>query len=276
MRRSQCSRLHRLTTTAIAVAATAGAVLAVSAGSAAAAQPGGKLDGVVVSVADSTWTLSGWAVDYQTPTTAIQVDVYLDGAFVTATTAGLVRSDIPNSTGTGLNHGFSVPIAAPTAAGTHYACAYAINSVASSSNNPLLGCRKLTVAATSTSSTTTTTGTTTTAVVTTKPFGKLDTLTGDATAGTWTVSGYAVQDSSPTTALQVDVYLDGTFLTATTANLARTDVGLSTARGVNHGFSVTITKPTDAGKHYVCAYALNTDSAGTNTLLGCRGVTVSA
>ena len=117
-------------------AATAGTGTAL----ATSASPVGRLDGLVVSADHSTWTLSGWAIDYKTPTSPIDVHIYLDGSYVTATTADGARTDLSAATVSvaGADHGFGVTITAPTTVGTHYACAYAIDS-GGVGPNPLIG-----------------------------------------------------------------------------------------------------------------------------------------
>ena len=91
----------------------------------------GLVNPLVKSDAGATWTLSGWVVDYSAPDTAVTYHVYLDNTFVVAGSAS------------GAGHTYSTSFAAPTVAGTHYACVYAINPTGGT--NPLLGCRRILV-----------------------------------------------------------------------------------------------------------------------------------
>jgi hypothetical protein len=91
----------------------------------------GLVNPLVKSDAGATWTLSGWVVDYSAPDTAVAYHVYLDNTFIGAGTAS------------GAGHSYSTSFAAPTAAGAHYACVYAINPTGGT--NPLLGCRRIVV-----------------------------------------------------------------------------------------------------------------------------------
>ncbi|MGZ4768862.1 MAG: hypothetical protein ACXWBO_01590 [Ilumatobacteraceae bacterium] len=91
----------------------------------------GLVNPLVKSDAGATWTLSGWVVDYSAPDTAVAYHVYVDNTFIVAGSA------------TGAGHTYSTSFAAPTTAGTHYACVYAINPTGGT--NPLLGCRRIVV-----------------------------------------------------------------------------------------------------------------------------------
>jgi hypothetical protein len=108
-------------------------------------------------------------------------------------------------------------------------------------------------------------------VVSGNPVGTLDqTGTGP---GSITVAGWAI-DPDTANPIQVHVYVDGRPAGATTASNARPDVGsLLPAYGPNHGYQATFTGY-GAGNHSVCAYGINVLTGTSNTLLGCRTVTV--
>jgi len=95
-----------------------------------------------------------------------------------------------------------------------------------------------------------------------QPFGSFDTVS-PAQNGV-AVSGWAL-DPDATGPIDVHVYVNGAFATATSANLSRPDVEAAFGKGPNHGFSVLV--PTGGGN--VCAFALNY-GGGTNILLGCK------
>lgn len=70
------------------------------------------------------------------------------------------------------------------------------------------------------------------------------------------VYGWAVDDSSPATNVEVQLYIDGRFAAATTANLARPDV-LAAGRALDerHGFSFD-TPSLSPGEHDARVYAV--------------------
>jgi GH25 family lysozyme M1 (1,4-beta-N-acetylmuramidase) len=88
----------------------------------------------------TTVTASGWAIDPNT-TAPIQVNLYVDGKWTAATTAGVDRPDVglayPTS---GALHGFSASLT--VAAGPHTVCAYAINTGLGGANRSL-GCHSV-------------------------------------------------------------------------------------------------------------------------------------
>ena len=133
--------------------------------------------------------------------------------------------------------------------GAHTACAYGIN-VATGSVNSMLGCRAV-------------------VVPDRPPIGSLDSVTGGT--GTVAVTGWAI-DPDTSSAIDVHVYVDGGAI-AVRADQSRPDVGAAyPGAGPQHGFVGTI--GAGPGRHVVCAYGI--DVGGTsNTLLGCRSVSVS-
>jgi hypothetical protein len=230
--------------------------------------PGGFLDGVIPSADGTMWTVWGWSIDLTTPTTPVTVNVLVDGTQVTSASATLTRDDVAAKyTAAGAAHGFQLDIAAPIAAGTHHVCVSGADTT--SGVTAAIGCRKVVVPAVP-------------AVPTAEalaaaalPRGIVDPLTGSDADGTWTVTGWAVDPTTPTAAVTVHVYIDGAFAAAGSADLARSDVATALPTfGADHGFAVTVPRATTVGTHYVCALAINSDAAGTNPLLGCRMVTV--
>ncbi|PFG34318.1 S8 family peptidase [Sanguibacter antarcticus] len=218
--------------------------------------------GVIDAVTTTTQglTVRGWALDPDT-TSPITVHVYIDGKAVKAVSADGNRPDVDAAYKRGAAHGYSVTL--PTTAGTHKVCVYAINATPGS--NPLLACRTVTVKnATPIGVIDAATATTTTVDVRTASPAPEEAV--DAIA----VRGWAL-DNDTTAPLSVHVYLDGKFVTATTADGNRPDVDAAYKRGAAHGYSVTL--PTTAGTHKVCVYAINA-TPGTNPLLACRTVTV--
>lgn len=101
----------------------------------------------------------------------------------------------------------------------------------------------------------------------TSPFGSLDVVSRSidlATVAGWTI------DPDTASSIDIHVYVDGRFAGSGSANATRADIGSAFPNyGNQHGFSINVVP--GPGSHNVCAYAINT-GAGTNTLLGCRGL----
>jgi hypothetical protein len=95
--------------------------------------PSGALDSVTAS--GTTVTATGWAVDPDAPTQALQVHVYVDGTPRTAVLADQAHATMG---------GHAYAAALTLTAGAHSVCTYAIN-VGAGSNNTHLGCRSVTV-----------------------------------------------------------------------------------------------------------------------------------
>ncbi|MEJ5254339.1 MAG: glycoside hydrolase family 25 protein [Acidimicrobiales bacterium] len=211
----------------------------------AVGNPFGSLDGV--SSAPGTLTVSGWAIDPDT-VGPIDVHLYVDGRWGGAVTADGARPDVGAAyPGFGANHGFRATI--PVGPGSHEVCAYAINT-GSGTTNPLLGCR----------------------TVAPNPVGSIDRVSSPA-SGALRVSGWAA-DPDTTDPIDVHLYVDGRWTSATRADLPRPDVQTVLAwSGSSHGWAFEI-GAVPGGGHEVCVYAINVGAGDTNPLLGCRSVVV--
>jgi subtilisin family serine protease len=194
---------------------------------------------------------SGWAIDPDT-TGPVEIHTYVDGRWGGLTTASTSRPDVGGAyAGYGSNHGWQLTIG-NVGPGAHQVCAYAINQ-AGGTTNPLIACRNVVVPSGN-------------------PFGSLDGATGGA--GTVTAAGWAI-DPDTAGSVQLHVYVDGRWTTATTANTSRPDVGNAyPGFGANHGFQVNLTGVA-AGSRRLCVYAINVSAGTTNPLIACRNVTVS-
>jgi hypothetical protein len=99
------------------------------------------------------------------------------------------------------------------------------------------------------------------------PHGNVDAVTG--AGGVVVVKGWAFDpnvNGASTVLFYVDGYLAGTL----TAGETRTDVGaVFPAAGASHGFTAYLTP--SAGRHHVCAYAIN-DGPGGSPGIGCGDV----
>jgi SpoIID/LytB domain protein len=209
--------------------------------------PIGNLEAAAGRAGD--FTVTGWALDPET-SAPIDVHVYIDGAPAVALRADGSRPDVGSAhPGAGDLHGFSTAVGA--APGTHEVCVYAIN-VLRGGVNPLLGCRTVEVGV--------------------LPTGRLDAVTVDAFEAH--VVGWAL-DGDTADPIDVHLYVDGRFVKAVTASANRPDVGSAfPAQGPAHGIDTTLSLP--AGRHSVCAFAINVLGAKGNPLLSCSDVTVAA
>jgi hypothetical protein len=102
------------------------------------------------------------------------------------------------------------------------------------------------------------------------PVGRLDSSTINADG--MTLVGWAYDpDTTAPIQIRVDVDVRGSGQKYT-ANVSRPDVGAAFGLGDNHGFSVKVA--VDPGPHSMCVWALNTDSANSDTLVYCADIVV--
>ena len=202
-------------------------------------------------VADGTGklTLRGWTIDPDTPTTAVRVTVFLDGHAVLGTTANLSRPDIGTRYPSAGNlHGFAATT--KTSLGAHTVCVYVVDT-SFPSRIPRLACRSVTVTPN-------------------YPFGSFESAQVDGT-GKLTVRGWTIDPDTPTTAVRVNVFVDGHGVVGTMAKLYRPDVAAVYPKaGSLHGFSASA--QVTAGAHTVCVYAVDTTFPSRIPRLGCRTV----
>lgn len=186
----------------------------------------------------------GWAID---PDSADPVPVHLyAGGVGVAILADRVRPNFSQYfPGYGDAHGFDATVALPGGR----TCLYAIN-VGFGTTNPLMGCTDLLGAV---------------------PVGTVDTAARVPTGVR--LRGWAL-DGDTAGPVDVHIYANGRYVAATTANVARPDLGtFFPAWGPNHGYEVTV-PVTATGPVQYCAYAINVGFGAVNPLLGCRTVSV--
>lgn len=205
--------------------------------------PFGSLDAAVPAYGGVA--VAGWAIDPDS-TGPIAVHVYA-GPIGTALTADQGRPDVGAVyPGFGTDHGFSALV--PANAGPQQVCAYGINIAGG--GNRLIGCVQVNVP-------------------TGNPIGSLDVARG--TLGAVDVAGWAI-DPNTAASIPVHVYVDGQGVVLE-ASGGRGDVGAAyPGYGSAHGFSARI--PASPGNHSVCAYGIESAPPGSNSLIGCRTVTV--
>jgi hypothetical protein len=208
--------------------------------------PFGSVD--VVTPGFASGAIEGWALDPDTAG-AIVVHAYVDGVKRGEGVANLDRPDIGAAFPLyGSAHGYRVNVA-PVTGGAHTVCLYGINAAAGT--NALLACKSM--------------------VVSGDPGGALDGVT--PAPGSVTVRGWAI-DPDVTGAIQVHVYVDGTFRGVGTAGGSRSDlIAAVPGYGAGHGYELKV-GPFGGGSHTVCTYGIN-QGGGTNHLLGCATATGS-
>ena len=195
---------------------------------------------------DGQLTFGGWAIDPDT-TSAVRVDVYVDGTGFASFQASSSRPDVGKAyPAYGANHGINATY--PISEGAHNVCVYAIN--VGLGGNTLLGCQNITI-------------------VQSSPFGATSL---DVGPGNVHLTGWVI-DPDTVDPVRVDAYLDGVGLASFQADASRPDVGaVYPAAGPDHGIDQTWQVP--AGDHTLCVYGINV-GAGSNTLLKCYTFTIA-
>lgn len=184
--------------------------------------------------------VAGWARDPSAVSSAVQVQVVVDGTVRSTISASNTRFDVGA-------HGYDSSVT--VSPGAHVVCLRYVNI--GGGNDIVMGCQTATATASS-------------------PVGVIDDIS--ATASSISIRGWA-RDPDSTAPIAVHLYIDGTIVQAVTANGARPDVERSApgVAGPAHGFTATL--PAGSGRHEVCVYGINV-GAGANAGIGCRDVTV--
>jgi hypothetical protein len=193
--------------------------------------------------ADGTVRISGWAFDPDGSPPELQLyDNDRGRAYATTVARPDVHAAFPAA---GPTAGFAITVGPLT--GGHRLCLFVADTVAAG-NNVFDGCRDVRYR---------------------EPLGSLDNVV-ETTTGELRVTGWAMDESSAQTALDVHVYVNGRG-TAIGAGGSRPDIGRAfPGAGDAHGFDATL--PAGAGSNRVCAFAINVGIGGVNPLLGCRTV----
>jgi hypothetical protein len=253
--------LHRRYGPAAAAVVLGLAILAAAAAPASASNPVGSYD--LASAQPGLVRVAGWSLDSDSPTTSLQMHVYVGGPAGTAGveghpfTAAASRSDVAAAyPGAGPNHGLDVTFETAKR-GVQQVCMHAIN--VGPGSNVLLGCKSVSIGDPN-------------------PVGSFDLASSQP--GLVRVAGWSLDPNSPTTSLAMHVYVGGEAAAAGaeghpfTAALSRPDVAAAyPGAGDAHGLDVTFESAL-RGSQPVCVYAINL-SAGGNLLLGCKTVTIA-
>jgi hypothetical protein len=207
--------------------------------------PVGELKDVTTSA--ETVSLWGWAADRDALTQPTDIHVSVNGAWTVLKANSPYPAPTAALRGVGANTGFGGTIHVP--AGPANVCVFAVNKLAGS--NTTLGCRNVSVADSS-------------------PVGVMkDVWSTPGGIGVW---GWAADVDSSDASVDIHMLVDGAHWFVTHAGLDYAPgAGLTPDGGSKHGFNTVI--PAGAGKHDVCAWAVNV-GAGSNLALGCRSVTL--
>lgn len=207
--------------------------------------PIGVLDVVQRKPGTDQVQVGGWAVDANSPD-AIDVHLYVDGAFIGQVPANQYRADIAAGfPWSGGDTGFTAEFAMVD--GDHLVCAYAIGVGAGAPWNGI-GCKTITF--------------------TSAPLGALDTARSGENQ--LRVTGWSF-DPDVTAPVDIHLYVDGLFSAAVPANEYRGDIGASfPAYGAEHGFGATLFLW--PGARNVCAYAINQGPGPGYVGLGCKAL----
>lgn len=210
------------------------------------AAPVGSLD--TLTATGNRVRLTGWAVDLDQRGTELSVAVYEDGRGIAWFPTGVPRADVNAVYGTTGRHGFDIQLDA--ANGTHTYSVYAIG-VGPGPANTLLANRAVAVNPGA------------------SPVGSIDTVTDDH--GRVRLTGWALDQDQPATAIDVAVHVDGRGVAQFPTGGPRPDVNAAFGVTGAHGFDVTLDVP--SGRHVFAVLGVNV-GGGTSTVLGYRTVDV--
>ena len=218
--------------------------------------PFGALDGV--SGGAGYFGATGWTIDPNVPTAATDVHIYDSGPAGTVGYPGFSanqpRGDVGATfPGSGNGHGFTafIPV---NSLGAHTVCAYAIGI--GGGPNSQVGCRNVTVV---------------------NPIGRLDAVA--VRDGLIIADGWTLNPGSPTSALEVHIYIQGpggnqVGIPGTIAGNDRSDIAAAfPGAGSLHGFT-RVVPAAGSGVNQVCAYAISNGPSTANPQLGCLSVNV--
>lgn len=224
--------------------------------------PSGTIDGLNCN------QFNGWAYDPDKSSFSIRVDIYIDGAGVTSTTANTSRPDVNTAHGITGSHGFAWSLLDKFKDGkTHQAALFAIGVDANGNlngNNPQITAYSFSsngnFGPCGAAPTQTQTPTQTPAPVSgsdRSPSGVIDSLSCSQ------FGGWAFDPDKSSFSIRVDIYIDGVGVTSTTTNISRLDVNKAQGISGNHGFAWALpAKYKDGKTHKAVLYAIGVDTNG--------------
>ena len=194
----------------------------------------------------SSVSVSGWAVWPTALSSSVPLAVNIGAGWYPLTANQPSPAAATAIPGAGPNHGFSGSIA--VAPGTYNACVWANNFGGGAT---MLGCQIVTV--------------------TSGLASRGEVTTAQGIGGGVTYSGWAVNPSTPTAAVNLAANIGGSWVPLVTADPNATAPTVVAGAGPNQGYSGFF--PVGAGTHSFCVWAAGPSGA---VNLGCRTVTVSA
>jgi hypothetical protein len=212
--------------------------------------PRGSFDSAIA--VGTSIRVRGWAFDPDQPSTALKMNVRLDGGLVHSSATATPRPDVNSAfriTGT---HGFDFTV--PAKPGRHTVTVEAVN-VAGGPGGALIGSRTVTVP-----------------VPPALPIGHVDSVT-STPGGHLRIKGWAFDRDQPSTSIQVALYLDGVGVRWFPTPVPRADVNRVYRITGNHGFDITV--PASLGAHRVDVYGINVGGGSRNPLIGSLNGVVS-
>jgi len=215
-------------------------------------------------------SISGWALDQDTPSDSIEVHLYDGpagggGVLINNYPTNSGRGDVNDAYGVSGNHGYELQTPAQFLDGnTHYVYVYGINSNGEGPNPPLSGsgaavnCPPQQPEPTDQA-----------------PIGWVDGATCSA------IAGWALDMDTPSQSIGVDVYdgqagNGGAFIGTYSTNGYRSDVNSSYGVDGYHGWELTTPAQfIDGGTHYVYVYGINSNGQGPHTQLPGSGAPIT-
>ena len=220
-------------------------------------KPQGVLDSIS-SPSSGTIKLSGWAFDKDSSSESIQIKVYIGSTCLGTLTANTSRPDVNTAYGITGSHGYSGTLST-SLTGTQTVIIKAVDL--GTGTEYQIASKSVTISAASTSYTTNY-----------NPTGCVDNCYLYASK-TIRVTGWAFDKDSPSTSIQIKVYIGSTCLGTLTANETRTDVNNAYGITGSHGFSGNFTT-TLTGSQTVTIKAVNVGS-GVEYTIGTKTITIS-
>lgn len=215
------------------------------------APPTGNVEAAVAKY--QTVSITGWAIDPDSPSISGEVAVYRNGVGVGWYPTPQSRTDVNGAFGAVGDHGFQIMLSdEPVGANTY--CVYAIDNERVTAN-PVIGCRTVNVV---------------TAPIA-APIGRFDTASASGQAVSLT--GWAFDGDSSADSGNVAVYRNGVGIAWYPADVLRNDA--NTAYGIKgqHGFAINFPNE-PVGPNTYCIYAIDNEGVTAATALGCRTVQV--
>jgi len=204
---------------------------------------GSPIGTTALAVRGNVATVSGWAYDYDIPSDATKIVVYVNGRLAAYGMTTLTNPAVNSQYRISGTHGYAFTLPLPDGADT--VCVYAINR--GNGMNTALGCP--------------------TVALTGSPMGRVDSVT--VANGQATVTGWTYDYDAPAQSIKAVLYRNGALAAYGPTAVMRSDVDSVFGISGTHGYTFTI--PVPAGGAQLCMYGINV-GPGANSTLGCRTV----